>query len=478
MPVVSTDDTATTVESQTGAQGGPEAELAKTAPVEQDEVTRLLAAAATDLKARRLTSPVGNNAREKYQRVLGLSPEHPEAMAGMERVMGSYMDLFGAALQQEDFDQAESYLSRIRDLHPDSPLLITGKERLEAAKQARAERLAEAARQAVLERQRIARSIEEHWMAFEAAMQREDWDRADDRLSRIRELHPDEPGLADGVRRLSRAREAARQKALEYAGEMVDIPAGTFRMGDMTGEGWDPKEKPVHSVTLPAFGMGKYEVTVGQFRRFVEATGYRTEAERNTDLIPGCAIYTDEGWKYGGSWRNPGFSVGDKHPVVCVSWNDAEAFVKWLNGMTDGKFRLPSEAEWEYAVRAGSSKKYHFGNDEALLCRYGNHDDYWGEFCSDGVGERTAEVGRYQPNSFGLYDMHGNVYEWVEDCWNESYRYAPRNERAWMQGDCRRRVVRGGSWFSGPRSLASAIRGQHSRSHRFVTLGFRLAQDK
>ena len=242
----------------------------------------------------------------------------------------------------------------------------------------------------------------------------------------------------------------ADSDAQQYAGEMMAIPAGTFRMGDLSGDGYD-SEKPVHSVTVPAFNMGRYEVTVGQFRRFVEATGYRTEAERNTDGNQGCTVSTGGGWEStaGTSWRNPGFSVGDNHPVVCVSWNDAEAFVKWLNGKAGGDFRLPTEAEWEYAVRAGSSTKYHFGNNESQLCRYGNHADSGTDFgwknesCSDGVGKRTAEVGRYQPNSFGLYDMHGNVSEWVEDCWNDSYAGAPSDGRAWTQGDCSQRVIRG-----------------------------------
>ena len=150
----------------------------------------------------------------------------------------------------------------------------------------------------------------------------------------------------------------ADSDAQQYAGEMVNIPAGSFRMGDLSGEGYD-WEKPVHSVRVPAFSMGKYEVTVGQFRRFVEATGYRTEAERNTDGTQGCSVHADgaTGWELtaGTSWRNPGFSVGDNHPVVCVSWNDAQAFVKWLNSKAGGNFRLPTEAEWEYAVRAGST---------------------------------------------------------------------------------------------------------------------------
>ena len=488
-PVVSETEMAASAASAT-----PAPQPTKAPPVEEDEVTRMLAAAEADIKARRLTSPVGNNAWEKYQRVLELAPANPEAVRGMERVMGSYMDLFGAALEQEDFDQAESYLARIRDLHPDSPMLLTGNQRLEVAQQARAERLAErerqrqaeeAARQAELERQGIAKAIEEHWAAFEAAMQRDEWDRAGDRLNRVRKLDPEEPGLAAGERRLSQAREAGRQKARQYAGELVAIPAGSFRMGDLSGEGGDA-EKPVHSVTVPAFSLGKYEVTVGQFRRFVEATGYRTEAERNTDGNQGCIAYTGDNWAStpGTSWRNPGFSVGDKHPVVCVSWHDAQAYVKWLNGKAGGDFRLPTEAEWEYAARARSTTKYHFGNAEAQLCRYANHADgstdfnWKNESCSDGVGKRTAEVGRYQPNSFGLYDMHGNVWEWVEDCWNDSYAGAPSDGRAWTSGDCGQRVIRGGAWGDNPGALRSADRGWSTRSTRLGTVGFRLAQDK
>ena len=316
-------------------------------------------------------------------------------------------------------------------------------------------------------------------------MQAGDLDRATRQLAGLRRADPEAAGLPEKEQRLAAAREAQQERQRRIAGEMVSIPGGSFRMGDLSGDGRD-WEKPVHSVTVPAFSMGKYEVTVGQFRRFVEATGYRTEAERNTDGNQGCSIYAGEGWEYtaGTSWRNPGFSVGDKHPVVCVSWDDAQAFVKWLNGEAGGDFRLPSESEWEYAVRAGSSTKYHFGNDESQLCRYGNHADSGTDFdwknesCSDGVGKRTAEVGRYQPNSFGLYDMHGNVWEWVEDCWNDSYAGAPSDGSAWTSGDCSLRVVRGGSWLFEPWYLRSALRSWFIRSFRFANLGFRLAQDK
>ena len=270
-------------------------------PAEDDEVSRLLAAAEADLKARRLTSPVGNNAWERYQEVLKLDSSNLDAVRGMERVIESYMEFFGAAVEQEAFEQAETYLSRIRDLHPDSPALLTGQKQLEDAKRARAARLAEierqrqaeeAARQAELERQRIAQEIKGHWESFEAALEAETLDEAADNLAQVRGLNPEESGLAAGEQRLEAGRqmllERQRQAALvrEAIGEMVAIPGGTFRMGESRWRASD-WEKPAHSVTVPAFKLGKYEVTFAQWDACV-ADG-------------GCGRYTpdDRGWGRG-----------------------------------------------------------------------------------------------------------------------------------------------------------------------------------
>ena len=488
---------------------------------EEAEVARLLVAAKADLKARRLTSPAGNNAWDNYQRALELVPAHPDAVKGMERVIKSYMELFETAVGQDDFDKADGYLAKIRELHPDSPVLEAGEQRLEAAKQARAGRLAEierqrkaeeAERQATLERQRIAQAVEAHWVAFEAAMETEDLSEAAGILTQIRDLKPEEPGLAEGEQRLSELERQlteqaielhwesfetalvaedldeatdilaqmrdlnpeapgltegeqhlakARQTALEreYAGEMVSIPGSTFRMGDLSGEG-DDDERPVHNVTVSAFRMGKYEVTFGQWDVCVADEG--------------CGSYRpdDEGWGRG------------NRPVINVSWDDAQSFIDWLNNKTKGNFRLPTEAEWEYAARGVSTTKYHFGNAESQLCRYANHADDSTDYsnrnnsCSDGVGKRTAAVGRYQPNSYGLYDKHGNVWEWVQDCWNDSYVGASSDGRAWTNGDCSLRVRRGGSWYNGPSNVRSANRYRSVRSTRGSLIGFRLAQKK
>ncbi|MDE0156946.1 MAG: formylglycine-generating enzyme family protein [Gammaproteobacteria bacterium] len=287
---------------------------------------------------------------------------------------------------------------------------------------------------------------------------------------------------------------AWQQTALEreLAGEMVSIPAGTFRMGDLSGAGWDDEE-PVRSVTVPAFRLGKYEVTVSRFRAFVEATGYRTDAERDADGYAGCFSEQSEGywdWVPNRSWRDPGYPVEDDQPVACVSWNDAQAFINWLNEKAGGNYRLPSEAEWEYAARAGSTTEYYFGDSESELCRYANHADrstyfnWRNESCSDGVGNLAAVVGSYHPNGFGLYDMHGNVWEWVQDCWHDNYEGAPTDGSAWTNGDCSRRVVRGGAWYGLAGDLRSANRSRGDRADRHGygggggLVGFRLAQDE
>ena len=261
----------------TGVMESEEKQPESAHAVNQDEVARLLAAAEMDLKARRLTSPAGNNAWERYQEVLKLDSSNPEAVAGMERVIESYMELFGTALEQEDFEQADTYLYRIHALHPDSPILLAGKQRLALARLERTDRLAKQGRQrqvarlAELERQRIAQAIEKHWEDFEKSIRAEDLDKAANILARVRELNPEEQELAAGEQRLAETNQA-RSKRLEkherrlvavlkkLTEDMVEIPSGTFRMGDLSGDGLD-NERPVHSVTLPAFRMSKYEVT-------------------------------------------------------------------------------------------------------------------------------------------------------------------------------------------------------------------------
>ena len=297
---------------------------------------------------------------------------------------------------------------------------------------------------------------------------------------------------------LRRAVGAVFRDALKDGGEgpqMVVLPTGSFRMGSPSGEaGRYSDEGPVRRVMIGSrIAMGRYEVTVGEFRRFVTASGYRTEAERNTGGKKGCRTLENTtrntwDWTPGRSWLDLEYPVKEDQPVVCVSWNDARRYIEWLNEETGGGYRLPSESEWEYAVRARSGSRYHFGDDESELCRYGNVADttrlpngnVWTNKanCSDGAVYPTA-VGSYRPNAFGLYDLHGNVREWVEDCWHDNYEGAPTDGSAWTTGcdGTRRAVVRGGSWYITPRYLRAANRGWLTPSDRDGNCGFRLVQD-
>lgn len=204
---------------------------------------------------------------------------------------------------------------------------------------------------------------------------------------------------------------------------VVFVKGGCFEMGDtfFDGIGGDD-EKPVHKVCVDDFYMGKYEVTVGEFRAFVNNTGYRTEAERGD----GCFYYTGEKWEKDANknWCDPGFSQTESHPVVCISWNDTQAFIKSLNKALGMNFRLPTEAEWEYAERSGGKKEKWAGtSNESELGAYAWYNDNSG----------THPVGQKQPNGLGLYDMSGNVWEWIQDWYGDDYyNHSPRDNPSVM----------------------------------------------
>jgi formylglycine-generating enzyme required for sulfatase activity len=247
--------------------------------------------------------------------------------------------------------------------------------------------------------------------------------------------------------------------------EMVVIPAGQFLMGSPKGEkDRVSNEGPQHKVTIAdRFALGRYPVTVGEYRAFVEASGYRQEG--------GIYVWTGSEWKCdeAKSWRDPGFAQTDRQPVVGVGWRDAQAYVAWLSGKTGKSYRLPSEAEWEYAARAGTTTRYAFGDEITdKEANFGNT-----------IGKTTA-VGSYPPNRWGLHDMHGNVWEWVEDVWHDGYKGAPSDGTAWTDGEgknsSRIRVYRGGSCFWDPGHLRSADRGGDAPDGRIVDLGFRVAR--
>ena len=275
--------------------------------------------------------------------------------------------------------------------------------------------------------------------------------------------------------------------------EMVVIPAGNFRMGSPDSEKgrWlDGREGPAHQVRIGySFALGKHELTRGEFSRFAAASGYETEAER----AKGCVAWDGKDWAYVASknWRNPGFAQTDRHPVVCVSWNDAQAYLAWLNQKAPGKgFRLPTEAEWEYAARAGQgTARYPWGDDPiySRICDFANGMDAtgtaqvpgvtWTEAsCSDGHAY-TSPAGSFRANAFGLYDMHGNAWEWVQDVWHENYQGVPSDGSPWVNGgDQARRVLRGGAWDYFPWNLRSAYRVLNAPDYRGSSTGMRIAR--
>jgi len=270
--------------------------------------------------------------------------------------------------------------------------------------------------------------------------------------------------------------------------EMVVIPAGRFVMGAAPGEEESEKlpenfrnrSQPQHGVDVMSFSAGKFEVTRGQYRAFVEATG-RSSAGA-------CFVWTGSKFEIDQAkdWRNPGYAQEDPHPVACVSWEDAKAYVVWLGQRTGKAYRLLTEAEWEYAARAGTTTRRFWGDDGDQFCAYANGADQttkaqvpgWNfqiANCNDRYAY-TAPVGSYRANAFGLYDMLGNVSEWTEDCWNEYYNSAPTDGRAWMAGNCSQRVLRGGSWNDYPLRLRAASRGRSTTAGRSVSFGFRVAR--
>ncbi len=306
-----------------------------------------------------------------------------------------------------------------------------------------------------------------------SALERGDAARARGHVSKLRELNPESPEVAEleaGIARLEN--EAAELEPgrvfrdCPSCPEMVVVPAGTFSMGSPTSEeGRFSTEGPVRRVTIAEpFAVGKYEVTRGEFSRFVEATGHST----------GDSCRTLEGGEWEDrrdhGWRNPGYRQDGRHPVACVNWDDAKAYARWLSEETGESYRLLSEAEWEYAARAGTATRYSWGDE------VGRNRANCQECGSRWDDESTAPAGSFAANGFGLHDMHGNVQEWVEDCSNDGYAGAPSDGSAWTQGFCSVRVLRGGSWDFPAWILRSANRLRLGTGERTDFIGFRVAR--
>ncbi len=259
---------------------------------------------------------------------------------------------------------------------------------------------------------------------------------------------------------------------------MVAVPGGKFIMGSpATERGRFDSEGPRHAVSLRAFAIGKYDVTTEQFLIFLRQTGYQPKP---CDPILGLT------WQSPGRGRAypPGPVEEPRWPASCLSWDDAQVYIRWLNGRVrrlvsardshNGPYRLPTEAEWEYAARASTTTARWWGDGIGI-----------GEANCNGCGsgwdgKLIAPVGTFGPNPFGLYDMLGNVWQWVDDCWHESYVGAPTDGSAWQSGDCSKRVVRGGSWSNVPIYIRSASRSKNEAAGGDIDYsnyaGFRVAR--
>jgi len=252
------------------------------------------------------------------------------------------------------------------------------------------------------------------------------------------------------------------------APEMVVIPAGGFKMGDIQNNG-DRDEKPIHDVNLKEFAVGRYEVTVSEFQEFVQTTNYQTDAETNGK---GCYVRRGQrgwGWREKANWQNSYIEKqGAKHPVVCVSWNDAIAYIEWLKEQTGQPYSLPSEAQWEYMARSNTHSDYWWGN------QMGNNQANCWE--TSRWYQTISPVGSFPPNSFKVYDTIGNVWEWVADNWHNHYGGAPRNGEVWQEsGDQKYRILRGGSWVSQPLNCRVSERFKVVPTKSTARFGFRVA---
>jgi len=246
----------------------------------------------------------------------------------------------------------------------------------------------------------------------------------------------------------------------------------------------------LHPVKIPRpFALSRCEITVGQFKQFIQDTAYQTTAETNDQGCRGWNSETNR-WDLDQAyhWKNPGFKQTNQHPVVCVSFQDTQTYIGWLSQRTGATYRLPTEAEWEYAARAGTQTPRFYSDHKQ--CDYANGlgqeaktiaSENWtlAECIDDYV--YTAPVASFAENQFGLFDMLGNVWEWTQDCWHDNYDNAPKNGSAWLEadgGDCDRRVIRGGSWNLYPQNLRSAYRsGRGNTVEADFLLGFRVARD-
>lgn len=415
-----------------------------------------------------------------YRKAQALWPALAGVQQGIATVQARLIAQALALARQGDFDAAYAMLARAQRARDDDEVIAAARASIEAARTDRIRRLGDEgmmalgdadlrlARERLAEILRIAAPGDPVSVALRERI---------DQVSRYGLFRPGQvfsDALADGSRGPS----------------LAVVPHGDFMMGATPGDpDASPDEQPRHAVHFErGFAMGRHEVTVGEFRRFVQATGYVTRATRRGHSI----VYDGRSGNFvrasGVDWRSAydGRPAGDDMPVLHVTARDAEAYAAWLSAQTGAHYRLPSEAEFEYALRAGGSGRWPWGDGppppgQANLAgsrdvspqgrRWSNAfpgygDGWWG----------PAPVGRFHANAFGLYDLDGNVSEWVADCWHKGYRRAPGNGAAWVNPGCRVRMYRGGAWSSAPAQVRSAWRTAGGVDVASARVGFRVVR--
>ena len=445
------------------------------------EVMPLLAAAAELLKQGRMIGEGDDNALALYRKVLAIDSGNRVADEGLARIERGYLERALGAAAQDDFALADKVLAEASPIRPGSQDLLDTRSQIEGLRRQRGETVLSQARSAL--------------DAGNTAL-------AEQLAKSAQSISPDLAGLDEFAERLRNARLYANFKPgqvfsdrfLDTSGTapaVVVVPAGQFVMGSPASEeGHRDDEEPTRQVRISTgFAVGRSEVTVAQFREFARAVSYRTDAER-----AGTGSIYDESTgrmidRRGADWRRDykGDRAGDKLPVLNVSWNDAKEYVAWLSQRTGKRYRLPSEAEFEYILRAGAQTRFWWGdgNPPRVLANVTGNGDRsptrrsWGRAFDDYNDGHwgPAPVMTYPPNPFGLYDVDGNLSEWVDDCWHDNYTRAPRDSQAWINPGCERRVIRGGSWGSAPEQVRSAYRLAVSANSRSARLGFRVVRE-
>lgn len=446
----------------------------------EQQLQLLLGEAERLVEIGRLSEPNADNAAAIYREILREAPDNAAAQAGLSRIEAALITRASAAAEAGAYAESDRLLAEAGRLRPGSQSVQNASTRIVELRQERANQLMDAA---------------------DAAVSDGDLDKAEDLLRELGDVSAQAQGLDALRERIEHARIYGGRRpgsifsdslALGSDGPaLVVIPIGEFTMGSPSREDErKPNEGPQRTVSFQrGFALGRFEVTVEEFARFVESSGYipTSQKERRSTVYDERSGSLAE--RRGVTWRDnyAGATADPKAPVVHVSFIDAEAYAAWLSLQTGASYRLPSEAELEYVLRAGSSSRFPWGDgapgrlvgnltgdgDRSPSRRtwsnaFKNYSDgFWG----------PAPVGSYEPNAFGIHDINGNVSEWSLDCWHDTYARGPVDGSAWVNPGCARRVIRGGSWASSPDQVRSAFRVTASPSATNARVGFRVARD-